>query len=92
MAGTIPTPTPPGAGRQAPGRAAGVTVDLNAAVAALDRRIDREPDLLVCPLDGPARYWPLGTHPHLDAPRTGKDLPPDVTAIATAAAPQAPRA
>lgn len=58
VAGTIPTPTPPGAGRQAPGRAAGVTVDLNAAVAALDRRIDREPDLLVA-----ETYRPSGGDP-----------------------------
>lgn len=65
---------------------------VRARVLTVHRGGAREPDLLVCPLDGPARYWPLGTHPHLDAPRTGKDLPPDVTAIATAAAPQAPRA
>lgn len=48
-------------------------------------------ELLVCPLDGPARFWPQGTHPHLDAPRTGRDLPTDVAAIATAVATEPPR-
>lgn len=65
---------------------------VRARVLKVHRSGAREPDLLVCPLDGPARHWPPGTHPHLDAPRTGKDLPPDVAAIAAAVAPHAPRA
>lgn len=65
---------------------------VRARVLTVHRDGAREPDLLVCPLDGPARYWPLGTHPHLDAPRTGTNLPLDVAAIAATVSPHAPRA
>lgn len=58
VAGTIPTPTPPAGHGQAPGQAAGVRVDLEAAAMALDRRIDREPDLLIA-----ETYRPTGGDP-----------------------------